>query len=260
VENPFDRLAQFYDWEHAAYLDDLPLYLGLAERVGGPILEAACGTGRLALPLAQSGYEVVGLDSSPEMLKVAEAKLVAEPELERQVRLQHGDLRTARLGQRFQLGIIALDSFGLLTDQADQLQVLDAMRSHLSDTGLLAIDVSNGNLRGGEPEEETVLHLAGETDDERGQLVKWVRRTTDHASQLDHLLHLYDESGIDGVVRRTSVELELRYFTRFELELLLDKAGFDIEALFGDYDLTPYGPGSHRLIATAHVRLPRSRP
>ena len=55
AENPFDRLARFYEWEHGGYLDDLPLYLGLAGRVGGPILEAACGSGRLLLPLARAG-------------------------------------------------------------------------------------------------------------------------------------------------------------------------------------------------------------
>ena len=76
--NPFDRLAPFYDWEHEGYLDDLPLYPGLADRVGGPILEVACGSGRLLLPLARVGYELVGLDSSEPMLGLLEARLAEE--------------------------------------------------------------------------------------------------------------------------------------------------------------------------------------
>ena len=85
-------------------------------------------------------------------------------------------------------------------------------------------------------------------------LVKWVVRRTNHAQQLDRLLYLYDASDPDGAVQRSATELELRYFTCFELELLLERAGFFVEALFGDYDLTPYGAESQRLIAVAHVQ------
>ena len=251
--NAFDRLARYYDWEHAGFLEDLPLYLGLAERVGGPILEAACGTGRLLLPLARAGYDVVGLDSSPAMLGLAEAALAREPRLGRRVRLVPGDMRTARLGEQFGLVIVALDSFGLLLERAEQLRGLASLRRHVAHQGLLVVDVANGNLRGGEAAEETVLHRAGRLP-EGSQLLKWVVRRTDHALQLDRLLHLYDESAVDGPVRRTAVELELRYFTRFELELLLERAGFLVEAVFGDYELGPFGPGSQRLIAVAHVR------
>jgi hypothetical protein len=116
------------------------------------------------------------------------------------------------------------------------------------------VDVANGNLRGGEAPDETVLHRACPMDRAESWVAKWVVRRTDHAAQLDRLLHLYDESGPDGAVRRTAGEIELRYFTRFELELLLERAGFSLEALFGDYDLTPFGSQSQRLIALAHGR------
>lgn len=259
-ENPFDRLAPYYDWEHAGFRDDLPLYLGLAERVGGPILEAACGSGRLLRPLARAGYAVVGFDTSPAMLALAEATLAGDAEAAARVRLVRADLRAARLDQHFGLAIVALDAFGLLVDQADQLRALAALRGHVHADGLLVLDLANGNLRGTEAAEETVLHRAGPFVEPGTHLAKWVRRRTDHAAQVDRLLHLYDESGPDGLVRRMVVELELRYFTRFELELLLERAGFFVEALFGDYDLTPFGPTSPRLIAVAHVRGRRRQP
>src|SRR5207248_6403549 len=140
---------------------DLPFYLGLAERVGGPILEAGCGSGRLLLPLARAGYEVVGLDSSAAMLALAGGKLASDKALARRVRLVRGDLRSARLGQRFNLVIVALDSFGLLVEQSDQRRAFASLRRHLLGGGLLAVDVANGNLRGGEAPEETILHRAG---------------------------------------------------------------------------------------------------
>jgi SAM-dependent methyltransferase len=253
TSNPFDRLARFYDWEHAELLDDLPLYLGLASRVGGPILDAACGSGRLTLPLARAGYEVVGLDSSAAMLALAQAALGGDGELAARVRLVEAELQAAELGRRFGLVLVGLDSFGLLTEQEEQLRVLERLGRHLKRKGLLVLDLSNGNLRGGEPAEETTMHRAGRLEDGR-QIVKWVARRTDHGRQLDQLIHLYDETGLDGVVRRTVVELELRYFARFELELLLERAGFVVEAVFGDYDLSPFGSASERLIVVAHVR------
>lgn len=251
--NPFDRLAPFYDWEHEGYLDDLPLYRGLAGRVGGPILEVACGSGRLLLPLARAGYELVGLDSSEPMLGLLEKRLAEEPALADRVRLVHADLRDARLGRKFKLIVLGLDSFGLLVEQRDQVAGLATLHRHLHQRGLLVLDVANGNLRGGEPVEETILHVGPCANDAR-QIARWVLRRTDHAAQLDRLTYLYDETDRDGLVRRTSVDLSLRYFGRFELELLLERAGLELEALFGDYDLTPYRADSQRLIALAHVR------
>ncbi len=251
--NPFDRLAPFYDWEHEGYLDDLPLYRGLADRVGGPILEAACGSGRLLLPLAQAGYQLVGLDSSEPMLGLLETRLAEEPALAERVQLVRADLRNARLGRKFKLIVLGLDSFGLLLEQRDQLAGLATLHRHLHQRGLVVLDVANGNLRGGEPVEETVLHV-GRSGNDAGQIARWVLRRTDHAAQLDRLTYLYDETERDGLVRRTSVDLSLRYFGRFELGLLLERAGLELEALFGDYDLTPYRADSQRLIALAHIR------
>jgi SAM-dependent methyltransferase len=252
VANPFDQLAPFYDWEHAAFLDDLPLYLGVAKRVGGPILDAACGSGRLALPLGQSGYEVVAVDSSAAMLTLAEEKLARDAALAKRICLVRGDLRSMRLGRRFKLAIVALDSFGLITDRADQLRALRALHRHLLPDGLLVLDLANGNLRGGEAAEETSLQ-ARDPSDAGGRVMKWVVRRTDHAAQLDRILYIYDETTADGAVKRTSAEIQLRYFSRFELELLLERAGFVIEAVFGDYDLTPFGPQSQRLITLSQT-------
>ena len=252
-DEPFDRLARYYDFEHAQFQDDLALYLGLAERVGGPILEAACGSGRILLALAAAGYETVGFDRSALMLELARASLAERPELRSRVELHQLDVRSFRLGRRFKLAIVALDSFGLLVEQADQLRALRALGRHLAFDGLLVLDLANGNQRGAEAAEETSLKLLG-AGPSGGSLTKLVHRRTDHAEQLDYLLHCYDETEPGGRLRRTIVELQLRYFTRFELQLLLERAGFEIESLFGDYDLTPFDASSERLIAVVHVR------
>jgi hypothetical protein len=113
----------------------------------------------------------------------------------------------------------------------------------------LVLDLSNGNGRGAEPPDELVLQHAG-TDPETGRpLSKWTARSTDHAEQVDRYTYFYDETLEDGTLRRSTTALELRYFGRFELELLLELSGLMTEAFYGSYDLAPFAMGSERLIA-----------
>ncbi len=249
-DDPFDAIARFYDWEHAAYDDDVAMYLDFARRTGGPILELACGTGRLMRPLLELGERVVGVDNSAAMLARARRALDAAGLLAR-AQLHHADVRSLTLAERFPLAIFGLDSFGLLLTSADQLAALGRIREHLRPGGLLVLDVANGNRRGGEAPDELQLQHAG-PDPATGRAVsKWTARSTDHGAQLDRFTYFYDVVAEDGIVRRRTTGLELRYFGRFELELLLERAGLVVEALYGGYDLSPYGAESDRLIAVA---------
>lgn len=67
MEVEWDRFARLYDDDYGDFTADLDLYLPFAQRSGGPILEAMCGTGRVLVPLAQAGHTVVGLDISAAM-------------------------------------------------------------------------------------------------------------------------------------------------------------------------------------------------
>jgi SAM-dependent methyltransferase len=234
-----ERVARLYDWEHDPYRDDEDLFVALARRFGGPVLELACGTGRLLAPLAAAGLDCTGVDVAPAMLARARQRL---DRLGLTARLVEQDMTRLRLEGRFRTILLVLDSFGLLVDQADQVATLKAAKAHATHDGRFVLDVSNGNLRGGaEPAEELLHHLTAES------ITKWVVRRPHPAEQLDELLCLYDELD-EGVVRRTIVEFKLRWFSRFELELLLEKAGWEVDELYGGYGLEPYGPTSDRLI------------
>lgn len=248
--NPFDRLARYYDWEHDDYDADIPLYLDFARRTGGPVLEVACGTGRLMVPLLEQGLRVVGVDNSGPMLERAR-QVIGRAGLASRATLHEADVRQLDLRERFRLAILGLDSFGLLPTIDDQVDALVRIRRHLEPDGLLVLDLSNGNGRGAEPPDELVLQHAG-TDPETGRpLSKWTARGTDHAEQVDSYTYFYDEIQVDGSVRRSTTTLNLRYFGRFELELLLERAGFASEAFYGSYDLAPFAMGCERLIAVA---------
>jgi SAM-dependent methyltransferase len=249
ARNPFDTFARLYDWEHDRYLLDVDVHLGFARRFGGPVLELACGTGRLLGPLALAGFAVTGVDSSKAMLERARQRL---DRLGTQATLVEQRLERLELEERFRTIVLGLDSFGLLVGREDQLRALRAAKAHATHDGRLILDVANGNLRGGNEMPEELLHDLTLPDPDTGRpITKFILRRPRPAEQIDELMFFYDEQDERGYLRRSTVELRLRWFTRFELELLLQTAGWQIEELYGNYDLEPYGPQSDRLLIVA---------
>src|SRR5437588_8853645 len=105
--NDYDLIASFYDREHAQFDEDVELYRSFAELYTGPLLELACGSGRLLLPLAQDGYILTGVDTSAKMLELAQQRLQAE-DLAEQVTLVRQDMCSLHLAQQFSLAFVAL--------------------------------------------------------------------------------------------------------------------------------------------------------
>jgi SAM-dependent methyltransferase len=249
AHNPFDQFARLYDWEHDQYLVDVDVHLAFARRFGGPVLELACGSGRLLAPLAEAGFDVTGVDSSPAMLERARQRLASAG---LQATLVEQRLQELHLEGRYRAILIALDSFGLLTSRDDQLRALRAAKRHATHDGRLILDLSNGNVRGASEPGEELAHDLTMPDPETGRpITKFILRRVRPAEQLDELMFFYDEQDERGYLRRSMVELKLRWFTRFELELLLQSAGWQVDEVYGNYDLEPFGPESDRLLVVA---------
>jgi SAM-dependent methyltransferase len=247
--NPFDKFARLYDWEHDRYLADIDVHRAFARRFGGPLLELACGTGRLLGPLAQAGLTCTGVDSSAAMLERARKRL---DRLGAQATLVLQRIEALELEDRFRTIVLGLDSFGLLVRRDDQLRALQNARAHATHDGRLILDLSNGNLRGSNEPPEELLHDMTLPDPETGRpITKFILRRPNAAEQLDELMFFYDEQDERGYLRRSMVELRLRWFTRNELELLLEAAGWQVDELYGNYDLEPFGPTSDRLLLVA---------
>ena len=247
--NPFDGFARLYDWEHDQYLADVDIHVAFTRRFGGPVLELMCGTGRLLAPLAEAGFDVAGVDSSSAMLQRARQRL---DRLGLQATLFEQSLETMRIVGRYRTILIGLDSFGLLLQREDQLAALRSAHDHATHDARLIIDLANGNLRGASDPPEELLHDLTMPDPESGRpITKFVLRRARPAEELDELMFFYDEQDARGFLKRSMVELKLRWFTRFELELLLQSAGWHPDEVYGDYDLTPFGPSSERLIVVA---------
>ncbi|MFN2489351.1 MAG: class I SAM-dependent methyltransferase [Actinomycetota bacterium] len=234
---------------------DIPLYLDLASEQGGNVLEIACGSGRLLLPLASAGHEVVGVDASPHMLALARNKLAsAGQEVASRCRLVQDDARSFRLDADFGLAIIAVKSFVYLTRRAEQQAALARVRRHLRPGGVLALDLLN-------PSPDWVTQADGSLRQDLAQEVPgkgMVMRTetavsTDRATQVRTIRSVYDIVASDGGVTRRVVEWPFRYTYRFEAELLLEAAGFTVEGVFGGYRREPLTSDSPTLMLLARV-------
>ena len=248
----WDRFARLYDDDYGDFVDDLDFYLPLAERTGGPILEAMCGTGRVALPLAEAGFDVVGLDISEAMIARTRSKIEAR-RLSERARAVAGDIRSVRLEERFTLAIVAMNSFMHLPTGADQLAALQTLRQHLRPGGLVVLDLFNPDPHELVADQGVLVHGKSFQSSTGAEIQKWVLRKTDFAEQTHYVEFMYDEIGPDRIVRRDVLPFTMRWLYRFELEYLLTTAGYEVEATFGSYELDDYTSDSDRLIAVART-------
>ncbi|MCC7106051.1 MAG: class I SAM-dependent methyltransferase [Chloroflexi bacterium] len=235
------ELARLYD--AFPFEADLPLYLELAAALGGRVLELACGSGRVLMPLARAGHETVGLDASPHMLALAREKLAAAgPAVERRARLVQGDMRCFDLGEQFDFALVAVKSFAYLQTRVDQQRALAAIARHLRPGGVLALDLMHPSLDWLSQPPGSLRQDLVQVVPELGTTVARTETTisTDLANQVRFIRSAYDLIGDSGAVTRRLVEWPYRYVYRFEAELLLERAGFELEAVYGGYQREPF--------------------
>lgn len=143
IKDPYRLLADVYD-SIATKTDDSLFFVGVANTIGGPIVDLACGTGRLSFALALAGFEVVGIDRSEPMLAVASHHLArATAEIHRRLRLIRGDMLTYPLGQaRYGMALIGFSSIYHVPHQADRIRLYAKCRRALRVGGALVLDNS----------------------------------------------------------------------------------------------------------------------
>ena len=271
LERFYETCATFYDADYAAagYDHDVALYVELARRAAqaaraasgrGAVLEMGCGTGRVLLPTARALAEepageatIVGVDASAEMLARLEERLAEEPEtVRRRVRTVHGDIRTVDVRE------LAPGGFALVTapfrvvhhlvGQDDQRAWLRNVARHLiprgSPGGTLVFDLFQPEYGMVADPPSTSVDIE-RTDPSTGRTVRRVSSSHHHPeSQTFEVEFEWLVEGEDG--EEESIEAGstlLRWFTRAELELLLELEGFEVTDVWGDFERTPYGEG-----------------
>jgi len=237
--------ARFYDLYFTGVEGDVAFYVEEARRAGSPVLELGCGTGRIALPVARAGIRVVGLDRSAPLLALAGQKVAAAlPEVRASVELVQGDMREFSLAERFPLVLVPYRAFQHLLTPVDQEQALGCIYEHLEEGGRLVLDLFDplqdmavsGWGRGG---------LKKDTDfiepQTGNQVVVWYTRHYDPQLQLMEQDLVFEEVDQEGrVVSQNHGRLTLRYTFRYEMHYLLELSGFEVEALYGDFNGGPF--------------------
>lgn len=248
----YDGWAEIYDVIYGNFKEDLPLYLEYAKQKGSPILEIACGTGRVLIPLAEAGYEVWGIDISPAMLAKTQGKILKLPEnVRKKIRLVQADMRDFDLDMRFSLVLIPAWSFISLLTVEDQIQTLEHIGKHLKDGGILMIDLFAPRYDFLAQDRRQAINKITIPENNHVLFRTEINRY-DHSNQLmdaDSLLEEYDEKG--NLIHSFHLSLKLRYIFRYEMEHLLKLSGFDLETVYGTFDRKPYDYKSGEMIFVA---------
>ncbi len=240
-----DPVVKYYDASLALGSDEeIAWYLGKARRFGGPVLDLACGTGRLTLLLAREGFAVTGLDQSEGMLHHFEQKLRDEPpEVRQRVHLHRQSMADFSLDTTFNT-ILCSDAFFHNVTVEDQMACLDRVAEHLRPEGRFVFNLPN-------PTCEFILgsvQSKGRDFTERGRypLDDGGSVVIEHA-QDGHLMDQtitttmrftrYDAEGRE--VEQTESWWKSRYLFRYEAIHLIHRCGLAVETLVGDYTNGP---------------------
>lgn len=217
----YDSIARIYDPWSLSVTEDIQFYVDLARDTGGPVVELAVGTGRITLPIAQTGVRVIGVDLSAAMLAVARER-AQELGVESRVDLRVGDLREPPVPERVPLVICPFRSLLHMPDEAEKLRALRAAHGLLEPGGRFVFDVFA-------PDREDI----DETDG------RWVEREPGIFERADwaetaRTLTLTVRSG------DSTATMALHWLDGPEWLALIDRAGFEVQACYGWFDGRPY--------------------
>ena len=227
---------------------DLPFWIGQAQQHGAPVLELACGTGRVTVPLARQGFKMTGLDNSEAMLDEARRKsATAKVEVE----WIQADMRDFDLAKTFSLIILPNNTLCHLLSLDDFEACLASVKKHLARGGKFVVDVFV-------PKMELLVDKPGERfpfseyddPDSRGRVVVTESYVYEPDTQIKRITTYHAISGEEEI----EGELNMRMYFPQELDALVKYNGFAIDDKYGDYDQTAFDTQSEKQLVVCSVR------
>jgi len=254
MEANFSYPAEYYDEDYTTGVPDrgdITFYRRYAMQQGGPVLELACGTGRLLIPIAQAGIECYGLDTNRQMLAICETKVRALSL--HNVHLQYASMDDFQYDKQFSLIYCAFRSFQHLLQVNQQIRCLELVKKHLRDDGLLILDVFAPNIEriAGYLKKSDVWEkeFSRKNEQTESTITRYYQARVNLAEQIVDVDMKWEERNAEGIlVARKEGSFNLRYIFRFELEHLLERCGF-APVIFGSFDEKPYDYVSGETIA-----------
>ena len=248
----YNVTAKYYDAAYATKQDlvDLPFYLDLAKASGGPVLEIACGTGRIFLPIARESIDIDGVDNSLPMLRVLTSHIENEPaEIRRRITLHEGDMRDFRLRKKFPLVIIPFRPLQHMYTLQDQLRALATAAFHLRKNGILAFDVFYPKMdliSAGLGQEIADLEWPANSD---SVVRRYFRKdSVDKINQVFSFTFIFRTYKGDKLVREESEPFKLSYYTYPHLKALFRLERLEPVAEYGSFAKTPLDNTAEQMI------------
>jgi ubiquinone/menaquinone biosynthesis C-methylase UbiE len=249
----YRAIAEYYDAEYEGnpmLEQDVPFFLHHLPKRRQSVLELAAGTARAAIPIAQAGHRVVAVDYAKDMLAIARRKRDMVGLKEKDLELIHADALKLDLARTFDWVCMFFNTFLNFTTLEKQDAFLQAAHRHLKPGGRLWIDVFQPNLALLAQEEshglDVVTFFVPALD-------RSVTRTTDvkrdPARQVQKITFNYDWYDEQGMHHHEELTFDLTFVFPRELQILLERNGFELERLYGNYDGSKVNADSPRMIA-----------
>lgn len=255
----YRAIADYYDAEYESndVLDhDVPFLLQHLPKRSCNVLELCCGTARASIPLAEAGHRVAGADYDPKLLAIAKRKRDASGICADRLRLIRADVLKLKLDRSFDFAFLIFNTLLNFTTLADQDRLMSRVHAHLKPGGRFWVDVFYPDL--------TLLADSHAAHHDSATfyvhaLERSVHRTTEIRQsrtqpQLQHITYHYTHADDRGDLHTQKIEFALTWMFPRELVLLLERHGFVVEQLYGDYHANPITPDSSRIIALAKKR------
>jgi len=220
----YDAIATLYDPWSRSVTEDVDFYVAQARKAGGPVVELGVGTGRIAVPVAKAGVHVIGVDDSEGMLGLCRAR-AEEAGVSDLVELRLGDLRRPPVRETVRLVTCPFRALLHLRSDEERLDALRAVYRLLVPGGRFVFDVFA-------PSMEDVEETNGRWIEREPGI--WERADWDEATRTLTLSVRDDDGGSTMVLGWLGVH---------EWRGLLERAGFELDALYGWFDRRPYAGG-----------------
>ena len=223
----------------------MPFWMDLIESYGAPVLELGCGTGKITIPIAEAGFEILGVDNSKSMLEHAREKT---RDLEIPIRFAQSDMVDFSLDRKFKTILLPSNNLAHLMDFNQAVSCFARVREHLADEGIFVIDafVPSLSILTKSPEEEEILSKY-EDPDGNGEVVVTAKAVYEADTQIRRVTTVQimpDGSSTEG-------HLNMRMYFPQELEALLDFAGFEVLEKYGSYEKDPFSSKSIKQLIVA---------
>lgn len=242
----FEGMHYDLRWRH--YTADLHFWARQARKYGGPVLDLACGTGRIPLHLARGGYRVTGIDSSEPLLREARRKSMR---LKLAAEWAQHDVRGFKLPTRFPLVIFPLNAISSLIEARDLNTCFASVRRHLVPRGRFVIDASNPQLENLLHDPETRYpHSRYPAPNGRGTVEVSECTSYDATRQINYVRLYHRMPREEGEFIE---EMAVRIYFPAELNALVRYNGYIIEAKYGDYNESPFGPLSPKQLIVCSI-------